>query len=719
MKKLFICEKPSLAKALAECLATSSGKLERHDGYYHVGDNYVAWLKGHIMALYEPGDYKEEWLPENISYEHLPMFPEKFKKKIKTSFGRDAKGKERKTKDYEKIFAMLQSLVKYVDVLVNSGDADAEGQILCDEVIEALGWYGPVERIYITAYDNITILRALNNMEDNRSAKVQNVSKAAECRAITDWLIGMNGSRKFGLDIGQKVSVGRVKVPIMALIKRRNEAIANFKSVEYYEPVLYAKFGNSVPFPAVWKAKDDSKGLDEEGRLVDVTQAREIVQKIASKSVVVVDEVKKHQVENPPLPFSLAKLQEYACSKLNVSLKELDSVLQTLYEEKKLVTYPRSDCQYVPESQYSDGYDIVRNLMVAGSDDLNRLAAKADCSLKSKAFDTSKTSAHHAIIPTTVRVDLNKLTEVEAKLYIIIAERYLMQFYPAYEYDTTEITLEAENETFVAKGNIVTAIGWKAVQKDEDKKTDGDKLSYLPELAVGETGAVMTPQLAEKHTTPPKYFTQESLINALTNAYKYVDNKSLADVIKSIKGIGTPATRSSIIESMINSKLLLERPLKEKGKKKYLFVSDKASRLVDSLPKTLTYPDQTALMELDLEKIAAGEMSVAEYKQKIEAYILELMKVQAVYEKPIKCLICGEGYLRKNKFGKWSCSNWRNGCKALFEDVDDKPYTEKCPACGKGFMRKSKNNHWYCTEFKDCKSFFKEEAGKSVLSSKE
>lgn len=703
MKKLYICEKPSMANALAEYLAGKSVAPIRKNGYFQVNNDYIAWLKGHIMALCEPEDYKGEWDRNNFSYDELPMIPSVFKKKIKLSYGKDASGKDRRTEDYLKIFLTLKALSKNVDIIVNSGDADAEGQILVDEVIEELGWQGKEERIFITAYDDESIKRALYNIEDNKSPKNANLSKSALCRSITDWLIGMNGSRKFSHDAGTNISVGRVKVPILALVKRRNEEIDNFKSKDFYEPIITAQFGNEL-VTCKWKPKEDFALLDEESRLVDKTVADCLVKNAIGKKIQVVNVTKKHQKESAPLPFSLAKLQEYACGKLGIGLKKFDEILQSLYEEKKLLTYPRSDCQYIPESQFDDARNIISNL--ESLDSLKDIANNADYNIKGKAFDSSKTTAHHAIIPTSVKVNVNNLSKIELEVYEIVAKRYLMQFYPEHEYDSTEMLFECDGETFVAIGKVVTEVGWNCLVSSEDKeKTAKDEVSNLPNLKNGTLGVVKEGKLITKTTSAPKYFTQESLIATLTNAHKYVHDKNLASVVKSIKGIGTPATRSVIIDELLMKGLLLEKQLGKK-KKKYLFVSERASELIGSLPNSLTYPDQTALMELELEKVAAGTLSIDMYRQNVEEYVRQLMQVKTSFSRGVECPKCHKGYLKLAKDGtNWFCSRWNEEgaeCKTFFPDKDGHPQIIACPACRLGFLKLSPDkSSWYCSRRKD------------------
>lgn len=716
MRRLVICEKPSLAKAIADTLAGGEGKARRSDGCFEIGDVTVTWLKGHIMALLEPGDYKPEWMPQNNSYDILPMFPERFRKKIKDAY---AKGKP--TKDYKNIFDTVKRLSCKADILVNAGDPDAEGQILVDEVIEAIGWKGPVERIFVNAYDETTVKKAWENAEDNRSGKNVNVSRAAECRAITDWLIGMNGSRKFTLDAGEGVIVGRVKVPVLALVKRRNEAIENFVSTKYYEPAIEALVDASgESFTAKLKIRDDCKGLDSEGRLIDIDIAEAIISKVNGKNAIVKSIIQKHKTENPELPFSLATLQEYACRKLGISLRQLDDTMQGLYESRKLLTYPRSDCSYIPESQFSDAVAIIEDLKEIGDARLRKLADSADATIKGRAFNTSKTSAHHAIIPTSIKASLEGLSELERKIYLIVAERYLLQFYPQYEYDSTIVELEVEGETFTATGRVVTELGWKAYAEKNDEDKSSEEETCLPKLEKGDACRVTAARILEKNTQPPKYFTQESLVAALTNAYKYVKDKNLVEVIKSIKGIGTPATRSVIIDSLMDNGSLIEKTVSGKGKKRYLFISDKASKLIDCLPETLTFPDQTALMELELEKVASGKLDCEAYLEQVKAYIRGLMRVKTAFDFGIMCPVCKKGKLKRAKSGNyWFCSRWNDAdskCDAGFQDVEGKPFTELCPACGKGYLRKSKTSKWFCTAFKDgCDAHFVDKKGRPEL----
>lgn len=713
MTRLYICEKPSLAKVLASNL----GKPVKKSEHYEVNGDYVAWLKGHIIEFIQPDEYKPEWTRKKCSYAVLPMFPDKFKNKVKAEFG------------CPEIYKGICSLAASSDIIVNVGDPDREGQYLVDEVIEKIGWSGPTERLLINAYDDATVKKALKAVEDNRSSKNYNMFRSAFCRSVTDWLIGMNGSRKFSLDAGYNVVVGRVQVPILALVYRRNYEIDNFKPVKYYK-VKASNQADLFKFVSEWKPSEDEKshGFDSEERLIDRNIALDISAKVTGHDGSVLKVIREHKKTAQPLPYSLATLQKDACSKLGISLKQLDDALQALYEKHKLLTYPRSDCEYIPESQFSDAADIISVLLGVPDSELSLIAKNADSGIKSRAFNTSKTTAHHAIIPTGETPDWSSLTKIEQGVYCIAAKRYLLQFYPVYEYDFTKFVINCENEQFEATGSVVTELGWKkALGKEEVQDRDAkEENAELPDLKEGDSVFFAEASVVENETKPPERFTQESLITALCNAHKYVKDASCREVIKDIKGLGTPATRSKIIEKLLERGTLIEREvLKGKKKRKILYTAEEVKELIDALPEDLTYPDRTALIELLLDKVATGELSETQYMEKIKKYINELMLMKGNFTrkldptKPV-CPVCGKGslYLHDGKYGKfWSCSRYKEGCSAIFDDDKGKPVIVKCPSCGKGFLRRSKskagNYFWGCSAYKEtgCRAYFADEKG--------
>ena len=714
LTKVYICEKPSLAQALAGNLGTPL----RKDGYFQVNNDFVCWLRGHIIELLEPDDYKEEWSRFKCTYETLPMFPEVFKKRIK-------KG------DYKKIYDTVKLLCSKADVVVNVGDPDREGQYLVDEVLDEVGWKGKTERLFINAYDDVTIKRALTLIENNNSAKNHNMYRSAFCRDITDWLIGMNGSRKFTLDAGYQVSVGRVQVPILGLVYRRNQEIDKFKPVKFYK-VKASHNVSDVVFTSEWLPAEDYRpeAFDSEGRLLEKKVADIVAAEIKGCEGV----VKSIEVENKkvpqPLPYSLATLQKDACKRLGISLKELDVILQKLYESYKILTYPRSDCEYIPESQFNDAR-IILDLLSGLNVGISNYAASADFSIKSRAFNDKKISAHHAIIPTSVVPPLDKMSVAEKGVYLIVALRYISQFYKVNEYSLTKCFIDCNGKVFVASGSVVKELGWKAlIKKDDEQDTENEEDKCLPLLEEGQKILFLDSVVTEGITKPPARFTQESLITALCNAYKYVRNKDLRDVVKEIKGLGTPATRSVIIGKLLDRGTLIEKVKAEgKKKKKELYTAPEVGGFIDSLPADFTYPDNTALIELNLDRVASGTMTEEEYKSNMYSYINDLMKVKCSFsprkqkessEHP-QCPSCNLGILYKHKseYGVfWSCSRYKEGCNAKFSDLNGKPAIFKCPQCGR-LLKKVKSQKtgklfWSCTGYftGDCKVIFADDNGK-------
>lgn len=703
MKRLFICEKPSLAQAVAHYLGSES----RKDGYYEAGNDFVAWLQGHILAQKMPEEYNSDL--KKYSYDTLPIIPEVWEKEVKPNG------------NYPRIYKTVTQLLKEVDEVVNVGDPDREGQLLVDEVLELAGNQLPVKRLYINAMDDTTIKRAFEGMVDNATA--HNTYLAALGRERTDWLFGINASRKYTLDFGTTIKVGRVKVPMLALVSRRNEEIDNFKSVKYYNVRALFRLETSLPFETMWQIPESAEGLDSEGRLLDIIPARAVVQKIIGKTGIVKSVTTEKGTSAPPLPFSLSTLQRAAELAFGFDPAKTLELAQALYE-KKLTTYPRSDSNYLPESQLADGAVIIENLKLTGVDELKKYADGADSGIKSKAFNTKKVSAHHALIPTMEKIDLNSLPVDEQKLYTLIAKRYLLQFYPVQEFEATKAEIECEGETFIAHGKVILNNGWKDVDAESSEDNEEDK-KQLPALHEGDTVTVTIANIIEKNTTPPARFTQSTLIAALTNAHKFVKNPDLRETVKEIKGIGTEATRSTIIKQLIDAGMLIEKTAKKKAE---LYASESVKELLACLPDEVTYPDMTAIMELELDKIDAGKLTLDDYMQGQEEYIRQIINLPSKFTPVARkndypaCPACGTGklYPHDGKFGKfWSCSNYKNGCNATFQDYKGAPVIEKCPVCGKGYLqrRKGKNgDFWSCSEYSNgCKAAFSDVKGEPVI----
>lgn len=702
MNSVYICEKPSLAAALAGVL----GITGKGQGYYDVRNGgKVMWLRGHVLRLLEAAEYDPAL--KSWDLKQLPILPREFKKIPKAG-------------DYGSIVLLAKNLLSQADEAVNVGDPDREGQLLVDEVLEYVGWDGPCRRLYINAMDDATISRALQETEDNRSEKCRALYRAAYARQQADWLIGINMSRKVSLEAGAKIRVGRVKSVIMGLVHRRNQEIDGFKPVTHYGAAALFRTPGGASFSAAWQIPEEI--LDGEGRLLDPEPAKVCAQQCSGKAGTVDSVETKRSSQAPPLPYSLSALQRDAGPKLGLTPAKVLELAQSLYE-KKLTTYPRSDSSYLPESQYGDRTAIIGNLKGCSEPALAKLAAGCDPSLKSGAFATAKVEAHHALIPTMEQADLAKLGKDEAALYQLIARRYLLQFFPPYVFDATVALISCEGESFLAKGRAVVNAGWRAAAADEvpQEEAEDEEEGRLPSLEEGMRLEAASASVTEKLTKPPRPFTQDTLIGALTNAQKYVRDTSLRDKVKAIKGIGTEATRASVLAELVESGQLVEEGT---GKRKRLAVSDAVKELMERLPAELAYPDMTALMEIELDRIAANQERPEDFISGQKEYVSQLVAQPLGLSKTgIPCPVCGKGVLRlrESKHGKfWSCSEYASGCTASFPDEKGKPGIHPCPVCKKGYLKRRQSKDggyfWGCDGYKEgCQASFSDNKGLPVI----
>ena len=469
MKRLFIAEKPSLGRAIASGL----GNGKSGDGQIVCGNDVVTWCFGHILEQAAPEDYDEKY--KSWRMEDLPIIQSAWRLKV--------------SDPAKKQFGVIKKLVKEAEEIVNAGDPDREGQLLVDEVLEYLGNKKPVKRILLNALDEKSVNAALADLRDNR--EFVGLKNSALARSRADWLIGMNLTRAYTIKMREAghtglVSIGRVQTPTMALVVRREEEIKNFKPVTHYGLQVDWRHANGI-FSSVWQPKEDTVGLDDENRLLDRSVAEAILQKLqsiqnlAGRISTLEQQEKKEQ---PRLPYSLSSLQIDAGKKYGLSPQQVLDTMQSLYE-KKLTTYPRSDCEYLPENQMADIDGIFDNLKNF-SEDFSSMIGKANPSLRSRAWNDKKISAHHAIIPTREKANLSALSDVEQKLYRMVATAYLAQFYPAHIYLATKIEVSCENEKFAAKGKTVKVMGWRSLYSSEPGEREGeDEQKSLPEMSKG------------------------------------------------------------------------------------------------------------------------------------------------------------------------------------------------------------------------------------------
>lgn len=613
--KLYIAEKPSLGRAIADALPKPHKK---HDGYIEVANgDCVSWCIGHLLEQAEPEAYSPDY--KKWTVEHLPIVPNKWKLVVKS-----------KTR---KQFTVVKTLIKKADILVNAGDPDRVGQILIDEVINHCGVSKAkktqVLRCLISDLNPAAVKKALNNLRKNTDFIPLATSALARARA--DWLYGINMTRLCTLQGRQSgyngvLSIGRVQTPVLGLVVHRDQEIANFVSKPFFEVICTLLTSKGEAYQAKWRpSKACEPYMDEDNRVLSKALALNVISKVQNKAGKVVNVTQAKKATPPPLPYSLSALQIDAAKRFGMSAQSVLDTCQQLYERHKLITYPRSDCRYLPKEHLNDVKQVVGAIDKSCSA-LSDAASNANLSLKSKAWNDSKVSAHHAIIPTSKSTDLSRLSPAENNIYELVARQYLIQFYPPFEYVDKQIDTEVSGGLFISKQKDVVSQGWKALFPSKQKSQGESEFSAvsLPNVSKGDEVHCQQAELIEKQTTPPKYFTDATLLSAMTGIARYVTDASIKKVLRDTDGLGTEATRAGIIELLFKRQFLTR-----KGKD--IRATDVGTQLICALPERMTIPDMTANWESQLEAISQKEIKYAHFMepitQSIDALISEVKAV--------------------------------------------------------------------------------------------
>lgn len=735
---LYIAEKPSMALEIAKYLFQENTLEKSTKGYYEKGDYVITWLFGHLLEPFSPVDYCEEW--KVWSYKTLPIAPLVWKKKISQT-----KAKQ---------FQIVKKLIQQASKIINACDPDREGQYLCDEIFTYLNIQKPISRVLLNALDAKSIAYALAPEHMYNNQDFTGLSQSADARLKLDWLIGINYSRLFTLiatsqGYSTTFNVGRVQTPTLSLILRRENEIKTFTPQSYYiiKAIFNTLAGNT--FTAQWFSPDEKKQSDRSNQLTDLMAARKILETInqSDRNCLIEKYETVEKKEESPLPFSLSSLQIEASKKYGLKPSDVLEIVQYLYEHK-FVTYPRSDCTYIPENQFEDAGIILHNLKICGSKQLKIGVDCADETLKSRAWNSKKISAHHAIIPTPLVCNIDMLDSNQKAIYELIALSYIAQFLPVHEYLQTSIIVNCSNQLFKACGRTVKSNGWKIIFQDPDEESSNE----LPNMKEGDKVRLFTlASMEEKQTKVPSRYTEGTLLSAMKKIYKHLYDKSLKNVIKD-SGLGTEATRAAIIKSLSTNGYV------KTDKKNLLIPTEKASILYSLLPSNLLYPDLTAMMEQKLELLAEKQTDISilvddqlesikevvafnkdkkialpddricpdcrhpivRKKSKTGTYFwgcINFPKCTKTY--PDKngqpditptflCPLCKSDLIYHKKYDFWGCKNWcntQNPCPGNFDNKKGKPFIILCPSCKKGYLRKNKDV-LYCKYCKYCKSSF-------------
>ena len=684
--RLFIAEKPNLAKAIANGL----GNGRTDSGCIRCGHDVVTWCFGHMLELAWPQDYKPEY--SQWRREHLPIIPDQWQYKVR--------------KDAAKQLAIIGSLLREADSVVNAGDPDREGQLLVDEVLEHCGYRGPVARIWLASLDDLSVKKALEKLSDN--AVHAPLRDAARARSLADWLVGINATRAMtikGREGGRSetLSLGRVQTPTLALVVARDREIASFKPVDYF--VLRASLVHSAgEFAATFVPGETQVGLDASGRLVDFTQVAAVLERVNGVEGVVTESLRENKSKAAPLPHSLSSLQKAASSRFGMSAQQVLDTAQSLYEQK-LTTYPRTDCRYLPGEQFDGAAAVLAALSTLPG--LEQIAGTADVSLKSAAWNTQKVTAHHAIAPTG-ELPPDDLKAAERDLYLMIATAFCLQFHPPMRYEARKIVVTLADTRWEVTGRRMLDAGWTAFSKDEEDEQEAES---LPPVEQGDAVTCRTVESVRKKTSPPSRFTEGTLIEAMANVHRFVGDADAKATLRETKGIGTEATRAKVLET-----------LKERGylalDKKSIISTPLGREIIDLTPPALKDPITTAEWESRLEAIAQG-------REALDAFLAEQKKILPDLLAPIlgdgkpafPCPSCGAALNRRKrkKDGAWfwGCTAYPD-CPVILPDDNGKPGKARprpalseyaCPACGKPLVKRSgaKGEFYGCSGYPGCK----------------
>jgi len=600
--KLYIAEKPSLGRAIAAALPKPQ---KNQKGYIELSNgDKISWCIGHILEQAEPEAYDDKY--KKWQFDHLPILPEQWQLKPKSQTRAQ--------------LTVLRKLVKQATEIIHAGDPDREGQLLVDEVIDFLkvskAKKANTQRLLISDLNTSAVKRALQNLKPNTDFMPLSISALARSRA--DWLYGINLTRAYTLQ-GQKVgfkgvlSVGRVQTPLLGLVVQRDLDIDNFESKPFYQVFAHLKTKSNEPFIAKWQPSEQCQPyMDSDNRVLVKNLAENVISRIDDQPAKVTSAKYEQKKQFAPLPYNLSALQIDAAKRFSMNAKLVLDVCQSLYEKHKLITYPRSDCRFLPNDHFKQAPSII-NMLAASNSSFEKAARGADSKLKSKAWNDKKISAHHAIIPTEKSSESSKLNSFESNVYQLIVRQYLAQFYPPYLYHQAIIEVEIAKGLFKANAKSPVNSGWKVLfngSKNGQPSTKNNQLpsentlteQQLPQLKTGDNLHCVRGELVEKNTQAPQAFTDATLLGAMTGISRFVSDVQIKKILKDTDGLGTEATRAGIIDLLFKRGYLMRQG-------KQIHATKVGKGLIAALPDIAAKPDMTAQWEARLNAISEKQSS--------------------------------------------------------------------------------------------------------------
>ena len=632
---LCIAEKPSVGRDIARVLGATTSR----DGYMEGNGYCVSWTFGHLCALLDPNEYNEQWKGWNMS--SLPMVPERFGIKVTNDKG------------VQKQFNTIKTLIAQAEMVINCGDAGQEGELIQRWVYQKAGCRVPVKRLWISSLTEDAIREGFQKLKDQ--SEYQHLYEAGLMRAIGDWLLGMNATRaytlRFAKGVGkdrQVLSIGRVQTPTLALIVKRQQEIEHFVPRTYWElKTLYRDTLFSAQLPAE----------EDEYAITSLEQGQKLVDSIKDLPLEITSVEKKKGMEYAPRLFDLTSLQVECNKRYGMTADDTLKVIQSLYE-KHVTTYPRVDTTFLSDDIYPKVPATLRGIQDYFPQVAPLLPLKADggkgagsLPKSKKVFDNSKVTDHHAIIPTGQRPD--NLTDLERKVYNMVALRFIAAFYPPCQVANTTVLACAGDMSFKVTGREVLEQGWREVFAKEKTDDETEEQKVLPAFRKGESGP-HEPQLQEKTTTPPKYYTEATLLRAMETAGKTVEDEELRDAMKE-NGIGRPSTRAAIIEKLFQRKYIIRE-------KKNIKATEVGINLIHTIiSPLLKSAELTGRWEQKLRAIERGDYTAKLFLDELKQMTSEVVHEVKADKSGMRCPVCGRGTIIRGKT-RYGCSRWREGC---------------------------------------------------------